>query len=301
VSSRITVVDVTDPGYALRNGYLVDPERRVVYERKVVPAFRDLRVAVEPLERPVRREGVVASLAQADNYGHWLLLALPLVAYYREVLGGDPDFYYVGRRARRVHAETFRLLGIPAKRILAEPVQADRLLSAVTDRALGYDTEFLLFADKHLRPDTVRAGGDRLVLVSRATAAHRRLVNEAECAAALRSAFGVELVRTDDMTLQDEIELFRNARLVIGAHGAGLTNAVFAPFGSALVEIAASTYWDSLFAQIAAAKRHRYRLLAGDPAGPTSGVTPSHHHVRADVDAVVAAVSDALCGDTPTS
>jgi hypothetical protein len=295
VDTTVSVVDVTDPRYSLRNGFLVDPDRRVVAERGVVGDFPILGIALKPLEQPRHVAGVVASLAQADNYGHWLTLALPLLNYYRDVLGSDADYYYVGSNVRSWQIESLEMLGVPRTRILDHAVTAERILVAIADRRQGYDAGFLRYADR-LMADEVppsRAPGRR-ILVSRARARFRRLVNEAECAAALQDAYGVEPVFTETLSLRDEIALFRDAQLVVGVQGAGLINCVFAPPGSVVVELASETYWFHQTVEITCAKHQRYALLRGAPTGVRLGIPPAQHDFEIDVPRVIDVVGAAL-------
>jgi len=301
VRTTLSLLDITDSDFSFRNGYLVDPNRRVVHEKKVLPMFDSLRVGLSPLEQPRRLRGTVARLWNAANYGHWLLYALPLIQYYRSYLGSDPDYYYLGTPVRGYQLESLEMLGVPRHRIVEHALQADRLLAAIPDRQGGYDADFLLFADRALRPGRRPGGcdGSRL-FVSRASADHRRLLNEAECASALRDAHGVELVVTDGMSLADEIDLFRGARLVIGAHGAGLSNIVFAPTGSRLVELTSTSYWSPPFAEIAALKRQPHALLRGRPGRFQVGLPREWRDFEIDVTRLVDLVGAALATGAPS-
>jgi hypothetical protein len=296
VRTTISALDISDPSFSIRNGYLVDGQRRVVYEKNVVSSFNSLRIAIETLEQPERISGTVAWLWNSTNYGHWLLYALSLVQYYRDALGGDPDYFYVGSPVRDYQIESLEMLGIPRDRILEHGVQADRILAAIRDRALDYDSELLSFAGRSLvrsDPHSPQLTGRRL-FVSRGGAAHRRLLNEETAARALEIEFGVELVSTEGMSLADEIELFQSAELVVGGHGAGLTNLVFAPRGTRVVDLASSTYWDSLFAQVASVMGHSYALVRGRSTGLRIGVPASLHNFEIDVDRLVEVVRSAV-------
>jgi capsular polysaccharide biosynthesis protein len=268
---------------------------RVAHEKKVVADVRSRRIGLSPLEEPVRLDGTVAWLWSYPNYGHWLLLALPLVEHYRSVLGGDPDYYYVGAPVYEYQLESLEMLGISRERVVSHAVTADRVLAAIADRHGDYDTDFLLFAERQLEPDASTAvdPGKRL-FVSRAGAGHRRLVNELACARALQDAFGVELVSTDGLSLAEEIALFRGASLVVGAHGAGLTNVAFAPPTARVVELASTTYWDSLFAQIASVKGQTYALVRGRSTRVRLGVPASWHNFEIDIEDLVAVVGEAV-------
>jgi hypothetical protein len=295
VRTTLQVLDISAAGYSLRHRHLIDPDRRVIYEREVVPSFPLSRIAVMPLERPSHLDGVVACLCQAPNYGHWNLLALPLVSHYRRVLGTDPDYYYVGSPLSSWQLESLRLLGIPESRLVQHAVTADRILVAIADRSGDVDTEFLLYADRALSPaPSPPRTPSRRLFVSRARASRRRLVNERACAGALAEAFGLELVATEGMSLSEEIALFREAELVVGASGAGLTNAIFAPSGSALIQLAPENPEDSLISQIAAAKNLRYGFLRGQPVGLRIGVPAGQCDFTVNVQSVTELVRSAL-------
>jgi hypothetical protein len=70
------------------------------------------------------------------------------------------------------------------------------------------------------------APGDERVYVSRQRARMRRILNEAELAAAL-SSHGFRSYVLEDMPLAEQAMLFRRASIVVGPHGAGLTNLLF--------------------------------------------------------------------------
>ncbi len=292
VDTTVSLVDVRDRRYSLRGSYLIDPRRRVVYETRLVPSMRFHRISIAPLESVEHVDGVVACLCQAPSYGHWNLMALPLIRYYRELLGGDPDFYYCGSRVSPWQLESLEMLGIDRSRILKHGVTADRLLVAIADRRQGYDESFLLFADENLLPKPAVTHANRRILVSRASASMRRLVNEEECARALGS-YGFEVVTTEALSLLEEIELFRQAEVVLGVMGAGLTNAIFAPAGTPLISLAAST-WESQIEQIAAVKQHPFALIHGPAAGPRVGIPELAHDFSIDVGRVVRVVEAAL-------
>jgi capsular polysaccharide biosynthesis protein len=50
-------------------------------------------------------------------------------------------------------------------------------------------------------------------------------------------ALAVRVFHGQHTTLRDTIETFARARVVVGAHGAALTNAMFCPPGAGVVEI----------------------------------------------------------------
>lgn len=82
----------------------------------------------------------------------------------------------------------------------------------------------------------VPAGGKRL-FVLRNGVSTRRLLNQDEVAGVLAARFGFEAVDPGVLTLDEQVAAFRDARIVVGPHGAGLTDLLFAARPAMLVEI----------------------------------------------------------------
>ena len=64
----------------------------------------------------------------------------------------------------------------------------------------------------------------------------RKIVNEAEVVARL-STRGFEAVELSNKSIDEQIEIFRNVEFVIGPHGAGFANMMFAPSGAAAIVV----------------------------------------------------------------
>jgi hypothetical protein len=67
--------------------------------------------------------------------------------------------------------------------------------------------------------------GDRLYL-TRPPGCRRSVSNRGDVGALLRK-YGFREVITDDLSLQEQIQLFQGARYIVGVHGAGLTNIIY--------------------------------------------------------------------------
>ena len=91
----------------------------------------------------------------------------------------------------------------------------------------------------------------------------RPLVNEAELEAQL-SRLGFAIVLPESLSVLQQAKLFGAAQFVVGAHGAGLTNLVFAPPGAALLELFHPQYRKTCYANLAAACGHQYLSLEGE-------------------------------------
>jgi capsular polysaccharide biosynthesis protein len=86
--------------------------------------------------------------------------------------------------------------------------------------------------------------GWRKLFISRAgypQAIGRRLLNEAELTT-LACQRGFQVVRCEELSLQAQVTLFSEAAIIVGAHGAGLTNMIFAPEETTIIETIGPRY-----------------------------------------------------------
>ncbi len=100
-------------------------------------------------------------------------------------------------------------------------------LPFLTQQYAGYLPEqYVQFFVSRVAPKRPRKKQNR-IFVSREKANKRRIVNEAELFNRLRK-LGFRKYILEDMTLDDQIELFYDAESVVSPHGAGLTNIIYA-------------------------------------------------------------------------
>jgi capsular polysaccharide biosynthesis protein len=76
----------------------------------------------------------------------------------------------------------------------------------------------------------------RLLYISRAKASRRRITRESEVLSVLQNRH-FECVYCEDLSLRDQVRLFAEAKVIIGPHGAGFTNILYAREGTIVGEI----------------------------------------------------------------
>jgi hypothetical protein len=301
VTTTVTMLDGSRGAFVFCDNHIVDQRAMIVAEHATDErgrpfTFRRLRPSRAPLERPLAVDGTVAFLSNTGvhNVGHWYLFVYPLVQHYRDYLGADPDYYYLGEPVRQWHYDSLAALGIGADQVLTRAVSGERMLAAVADRALPPPTSFLDFSTNALRKP--RAEPRRRIYISRALQPRRRsLLNEAECLEVLHR-HGFEEYRTETLTLDEATDRFASADAVVALTGAGLANLLFCHAGCVAIELFPHGYTNSWFAEVSAARGHVYGTLLGEPT-KTLGLQPNEYHAIVDVaklDAVLAAADEHL-------
>ncbi|PWU24589.1 MAG: hypothetical protein C5B48_05615 [Candidatus Rokuibacteriota bacterium] len=303
ITTEVTILDGSKEALVFSSNHVLDQWGRIVLEVALDEegrpfTFRSLRAAHRPLDEPRPVVGSVAYLSNTGvhNFGHWLLFLYPLVQYYREYLGDDPDYYYVGKPIESWHYDSLAVLGIEPSRVLTDAVVGDRMLAAIADRAIPCPTSFLDFSTDALRRPAVEAERRRRIYISRALRPTRRaLLNESECLEVLER-YGFDEYRTETLSLDEEAELFAGAEMVVALSGAGLANLLLSHAGCVVVELFPRGYSTAWFVEVSAARELTYARLYGEPTR-TFGLYPNEYHAVIDprkLDAVLAEAASRL-------
>lgn len=203
------------------------------------------------------------------NYYHWLIEwcgRLELIEAYREQTGHLPKLL-IPETAPRFVRESLTLLGFgpeswipwpedptPRKvRQLVLPSLRESDVTAAPSVLRWLRARFLAAAEAGEEEP------DRVIYLSRPREGWRSVRNDEEIADWFRSE-GHEVLQPHRFPLAEQIRCFARASLVVGLHGAGLTNILFAP-GAALLELTGD-YGDGVYFGMAARLGQTYDTLS---------------------------------------
>jgi capsular polysaccharide biosynthesis protein len=118
--------------------------------------------------------------------------------------------------------------------ILSKKIYAPSYLSQISKpNKLVVDTILQL---KHLKDSSGLSKRSKFLYVSRQSQSSRRILNNQEFISLL-APFGFVEIRSEEYSFQQQIELFSKSEVVIGPHGAGLSNIVFCQKYTKIIEI----------------------------------------------------------------
>ena len=258
------------------------------------------------LPEPQPFEGALLSLATrgtATNYYHFLTDLLPRWGIFREACPDVPvDGVYLSLRSG-YQRELFALAGLDVLPVVEVAKHAclapDRLLVPSTpNQDLMAPAWVVDWLRTHLRPSADPSTQPRSLYVTRGSAPHtRRYVEEAALWPRLAER-GFARIDPGTISVQEQIDHFAAAEVIVAPHGAALANLVFARPGARVLEMFATDYVNPCYWAIAVAAGLDYRyLVAGDPDPradlPMTGVL---RDVSIPPDRVVAAL-DRLLAD----
>ncbi|MCX6875054.1 MAG: glycosyltransferase 61 family protein [Verrucomicrobia bacterium] len=101
--------------------------------------------------------------------------------------------------------------------------------------------------------------GHRKIFVSR-RGTKRDLTNMNDIERVL-AAEGWDVLEPGELSFREQIETFRDARVIVGLHGAGMTNLLWAPIGVRVLELMPRTFRNGCYEAISLVLGHRHEVL----------------------------------------
>jgi hypothetical protein len=289
------VVEVMDAAVIGPNGLVVTDGRILLestlggYERLVDASVRALLTGQFPFETRLQRPGhryhtPIFSLVGpwATDYYHWLtdyLVQVFAIETYQERTGTDPTVLIPSDPPDWLR-DSLSLAGIDPDRTVewsgararCSRLAVGSLRRHTTSTGDGYIHSPMAIArlGNRIRAAVPDASDDadgqsRCLYVSRADAADRRVRNEDALVATLE-AYDFERIVPGNHSFEDQVRAFANADIVVGPHGAGLTNLLFAD-ETTVVELFGS-YRNACFFVLARGMGHDYVSVTCRADGP---------------------------------
>lgn len=255
---------------------------------------------------------VVLGRFDFDCYGHWLGELLPRLALLKE-LGVEYDLLYVPYHKKYIQ-ESLALLGIDSKKII-QPydehfyIQAEELIvPSLTARRIPRQKEkefckysvgtmycpmwvvnflrnaFLPLVDQQIDVSQF----NKKVFISRKDAGQRRMLNEDELFELFEEK-GFTRYCMSELSFLEQVALFKQAEVVVAAHGSALTNIVFAMPGTTVCEIFQNQF-DSTFWQLSYQVGCQHHCIKTQEREPIMVKVDTH----VDVDIVKKYIQDYL-------
>jgi hypothetical protein len=180
------------------------------------------------------------------NFGHWMLDWAPQVVALWKVAPGAT--FLMPQPARAFHTETLARIGLDVRQMVpwdGASVACGRLVAFESDGRTGGGRPLspLMDVRRLLAPrDGSPASRTRRIYVSRRDAPKKRkwIVNEADVEELFRRR-GFEVIVMRDYSLDEQIRVFREARVVAGINGGGLTDIIFSASGIDVIVLLSDT------------------------------------------------------------
>ena len=226
-----------------------------------------------------RIEGRVFSLVQGasgnNNYFHWIFDILPKIKLCSEhYLLKEIDFFYISN-LQNFQKQTLSILNIEEDKILNSDlyrhIQASELI--VVDHP-WYHKGFILDQVEFLPSWIIhwlknvylkyakKFDNNEKIYIDRTESKfnHCQIQNDNEIFNFLKEQ-GFSKYKVGELSFFEQIYLFNNAKIIIGAHGAAFTNLAFCKPNTKIIEIRPSTQSNNNYKRISQISNLNYRLI----------------------------------------
>jgi len=293
---------VMEPDY----GFLIVPPSYLIYESvplseqirsretivycSALPSFTKL-LRARAGRLPVRRERAIVSMRFVfePNYYHFIQDTLTRLSLLDRA-GVPKDVPLVVSKkigATRFFKEITRRGELAKRRWIVQDdfhIEAEEAYFARTSEGNREQLDHVM--DLLGVPEPDFAGGRRIFLTRDMAKRGRGIINMHEIEPVL-AAFNFEVVDTDALAFDDQVSLFNETRLLVGIHGAGLTNIIFRRGAKLdLVEIFLPSETPLYFYILARTYGYNYAYV--------KGINPDSKGTRANFEVDPAALGAAL-------
>jgi hypothetical protein len=204
-----------------------------------------------------------------QGYYHWVLDVLPRISVLECFDQWNQIPLIIPEGTTNQQYESLRMVGISSNRITrrgGEYWEVDLLYFPSVLGGTGNPSPWAVSWLRDRLLNGLRFENTRLLYVTRRDARSRRIVNEERIVKFLRRQ-GFEIICPGELSFSEQVRLFAQARVVIGPHGSGLTNMIFAPRNALLIELFPENYINGCYWALANACSQTYGFLAGTPDG----------------------------------
>jgi capsular polysaccharide biosynthesis protein len=233
--------------------------------------------ALLPKSRRLNGRTLLLASAYGGSFYHWFIDVLPRLDLLRRASIDEKSFDHVllPESTGPFFEETLQFFPELTGKIktLSNDTnwECDELVCPSLPHQVGdADSWGPAFVRRRILAQPKPISGSRRLYISRALAGRRRLENESKLYHEVFAPRGFEFIQLERLRLKEQAELFAQASVVAGPHGAGLTNVIYAPEKCKVVELlsedcAALCYW-----RLADELKIEYSYVLGTPTASVS-------------------------------
>lgn len=241
--------------------------------------------SINTFSNTVTLDEVAPLFPSHTNYYHWLIKTLPKIRYiwwYEEQTGKKVDFL-LPPDAPSWMEQTLDLLDVPIENRIYSEEKIYHITNLVVPSWVAHSAEdYTWLKNRILNNISQKEGESTNIFISRSDATDRHITNRGEVKKMLNK-YGFEEYVLSELPTKECIRLFNQADVIVGAHGAGLADIIFADNAS-VIELYGSRY-TMTYANIARRLGLQYTKLQCEPV---------YTDIRVNITDLESAVLEAL-------
>jgi capsular polysaccharide biosynthesis protein len=231
---------------------------------------------------------VCVPLGATVNYGHFLLDCLPAIVGCCEFLrrGRIPLLMPSLNSWQKRHLELLDLdlemIEIASPAVLCKTVYHTSIMNHFIHYLTPLINEVARRQLRAISPGVTAGGFGNRIFIERADQVSRKFPGERALIEAL-SAYGFRAVRTEMLSVDDEIAVLAAADIVIGPIGAGFANAVYCKEGSLIIDIIPSSMQGDIWVRNICSVRSCFWIQIVIPSRPPANIIHNEGEARPNI------------------
>ncbi|MGH7884442.1 MAG: glycosyltransferase family 61 protein, partial [Thermodesulfobacteriota bacterium] len=217
--------------------------------------------------KPKKLVGKVALLSSNahQRYYHWMFDILPRInLLQRSNINVDA---YIINNSLNFQKESLKIIGLPQDKIINPNQNSHFIIEELIVPSLpGASNIVTKESCDFLRKTFIKSSykSSLNLYLSRKDAATRRIVNEDETISLLEK-YDFKIITLDNLTVEEQVDIFSRAKIIVGPHGAGFSNIVFCNSGADIIELMPENYFNPCFWSISNAISLNHKIIECRP------------------------------------
>ncbi len=223
--------------------------------------------------------GSIAVLAQGasgyNNYSHFLFDIIPKIKLLSEGINIEKINYFYFSELNKYQKEIIKMIGLEKKKIINSNkfryVQCDQLIGVthpnyfkgtISDAHSKMPRWIIYYLKKKFTSNIKTKVFYNRIFIDRSDSKlpHCKLVNNAEIKKFLISK-GFKVLKLSRYSFKKQINYFKNAKVIIGPHGAGFANLAFCKKNTKVIEIKPLDHPNKVYEKICKINKLKYKLI----------------------------------------
>lgn len=175
----------------------------------------------------------------SHGYFHWMTECLMKISCLQKRIHDIEVLLPSNHQKLKFVCESLDYFQIPYQFLPANKlIKVSKLSTALFTFSSGnYNFQLIKdFVNRNRNSSAIQPEVSRRIWISRSSASKRSIKNEAQLYPILLN-YGFEIIKLEDYTFTEQVEMMRSTEILAGLHGAGLTNMLFMPLGGKVIEV----------------------------------------------------------------
>jgi hypothetical protein len=227
------------------------------------------RIKIYSIEKKllnIKEKAILLSPIVEDNFFHWIFDTMSKL-YFIEKIPKLKNYPLILRKPlNKYQKEMFKIFGVKNKIIFTngKSFNANNILIPTIPSPPAYSKPLINWLRKKFLNNIKKKNTKiKRIYISRSDASHRKITNDKEISYFLEK-YNFKTLILSKMKLQDQINYFRCADIIVLPHGSGGSHLLFAKKSSKIIELQSPSQINNTWCVVSKLIGCRYGFLIGD-------------------------------------